>query len=227
MAGLITNYGTLKDAIAEELDRYDLTQYLPRFVQLGEQRIYREVRAEKMQHSFGAVDVTNTISSGTLEVPSDFLELKFMYLNTTPTQPIEQVSLQQLIDAYPTRAASGRPRAVALDSANSATGQSFGRKFRFGPYPDSDYSVLGTYYRQMTLLHTGVDTATPSEFFTDNPELFLSASIVNARGYVDASDQRMHAVLDRHEASYREMKDWLNNYQRREQRSTAMRTRVR
>lgn len=76
----ITNYGTLKAAVASWLNRADLTASIPDFVKLAEQRIYygggepfasQPLRIPAMQ-----ARTTGTISSGSISFPTDMLELQ-------------------------------------------------------------------------------------------------------------------------------------------------------
>ncbi len=77
---MITNYGTLRAAVASWLKRSDLTTHIPDFVKLAEQRIYygggepmasQPLRIPAMQSR-----TTGTISSGSIDYPTDTLELQ-------------------------------------------------------------------------------------------------------------------------------------------------------
>jgi hypothetical protein len=76
---------------------------------------------------------------------------------------------------YPTRSSTSKPYYMAIEGAN----------FIFGPYPDSDYSVVGTYYAKPTSVLVSATT-----FFTDNPDLYLWASLVELEPFMK-NDKRI------------------------------------
>ena len=73
----LTNYTTIKAVIQDYLDRSDLASQLTDFMTLAENRIYRDLRVSAMETALSA-----TISSGTIAVPTGYLEMKYAYINT-------------------------------------------------------------------------------------------------------------------------------------------------
>ena len=67
----IANYSDLKTAVANWLNRSDLTSYVSDIVMLGEAKIYRELRIRAMETA-----LSDTIASGVIAVPSDYIEMK-------------------------------------------------------------------------------------------------------------------------------------------------------
>ena len=74
---MITSFSTLKVAIADWLDRDDLGSEIDTFIALMEAKLYRELRIQAMETAFN-----ETISSGAVSLPSGYLEVKHLYLDT-------------------------------------------------------------------------------------------------------------------------------------------------
>lgn len=167
----ITNYNELKTSIKNWLERSDIDSYIPDFITLAEKRIYRDLRLVTME-----TQLSVTISSGKASVPSDFLELKHARINGNPSQPLEVRDAEWIYRKYPTRSSDAKPIFVGYDSSALV----------FGPYPDSNYTVNGTYYAEMTSLSTTVTT----NWFMDNaPDLLLFASLAEAEPFLGMDER--------------------------------------
>ena len=167
----LSTYSDLTGAVASWLHRSDLTSIIPDFVRLGEMRIYREVRCKAMEKALSVALV-----SGVATVPSDYLELKFSYLDGTPIKPLTGASAPQLYAKYPLRSGSGEPVMIARDGSN----------FVFGPFPGTGYTVKGIYYAQPTAIETAVDT-----LFTKSPDLYLFAALCESAPYTKSPDVQL------------------------------------
>lgn len=163
---VITDYDSLKTAIDDFMARSDLTTFTPNFIEEGEERIYNEMRTSDME-----VALSSTISSGVISVPSTYIEMKQAYIDGSPTAPLRRVSLPELYQRYPTRSSDAKPCVFAREGSN----------FIFGPYPDSGYTVKGTYYSRLANLSAGNTT----NWLTDKyPYLILSAALVNGFQFI-------------------------------------------
>lgn len=178
----IANYSDLKTAVANWLNRSDLTSYVSDIVMLGEAKIYRELRIRAMETA-----LSDTIASGVIAVPSDYIEMKHAYVDGSSTESLQRVSLERMYETYPTRSADGKPKFYAREAGN----------FIFGPYPDSGYTVKGVYYKRMTALS---DSNTTNWFTTNAPDILLWASLVEAEAFIK-NDPRLPMWKDRYEES--------------------------
>lgn len=160
----IVNYTELQSAVSSWLHRADLSGIVPDLITFGEKRIFRNVRCRSMESS-----LSGTISSGVLTVPSDYLELKYAYLDTTPVSTLKRSSASQILTQYPLRVSDRKPTCIARDGTN----------FIFGPYPDSDYDVKGIYYAKPTSIATATNA-----LFTDNQDLYLFAALCESAPYI-------------------------------------------
>lgn len=192
----ITSYSELKTACANWLARADLTTYIPDFITLAEARIYRELKVRQMETA-----LSSAIASGVLTVPTGYLEMKWAYVNGSPIKALRRASLEELYSQYPTRASDGKPAVFAREGEN----------FIFGPYPDSAYTIKGTYYKKLTALS---DANTTNWLITDAPDLILFASLTEAKAFL-MDDNRIPLW----EARYQSAKDRIQSQDKKEEYS--------
>jgi hypothetical protein len=184
----ISNYTALTGAVAAWLDvgTADISAVVSDLVLTAEKRIMRELRTPDME-----VALSDSITTGgLLPVPSDYIEMKFAYVDANPTQYIQMVSPSYIYERYPTRSGSGKPIVMARDGAN----------FIFGRYPDSSYTIKGTYYSHLTAVET---SANP--LFTANPDLYLFACLAESEPII-GRDRRIQIW----ESKYRMVKELVN-----------------
>jgi hypothetical protein len=166
---VITSYSTLLTEVASWLARSDLTAAIPGFVQNFEERFYRNPRNYgQWMHSALSVSFSSTAT-----VPSDFLALRVAYLDGESNRPLQQSTLEQVLQQYP-RSISGRPKWIALD----------GTGFIFGPVPDGTYTLNGTYYAKPTVLRSYASDAAAHWLIVNAPDLLLYGSLMEAQPYV-------------------------------------------
>jgi hypothetical protein len=160
------NYAELKNAIVEAIDsRTDLTDLLPFFIKNTEDEVAK-LRTRHLEKA-----LSDTISSNVIAVPSDYIELKHARVDISSDQWLERLSLDQMYRKFPRGSGTGIPRAIARDVGN----------FIFGPEPDSDYTILGTYYARPTRLAANADT---NDLLTDYPNLYLFGGLREAAHYL-------------------------------------------
>lgn len=160
----LASYADLQAAVTSFTHRSDLASIIPDLITIAEKRIFREVRIRVMETAF-----SGTIANGVIALPSDYLDLKFAYINATPTSQLDRMAASQIYAKWPERTASGKPNAIARQGSN----------FIFGPYPDSSYAVAGIYYAQPV----GIAT-TANALFTANPDLYLFATLAETAPYI-------------------------------------------
>lgn len=167
----ITDYSSLQTEIASWLHRTDLTTTIQGIISLAEARIYRELRVRQMETA-----LSSTISSGIIAVPTGYLELKYAYIDGSPVRRLQRKDAEWIYTAFPTRSSDGKPLYIARDGTN----------FIFGPYPDSTYTVKGSYYKKLDAL-SGSNTS--NWLTTDVPDLILFASLCECAPYIGDDDR--------------------------------------
>jgi len=96
---MITNYGELKAAIANWLDRTDLTSKIPDFIQLAEARFFRVLRCPGNEQ--WAAYPASSLNTQTFQIPNDYLECKILMYGDKPLRRITDVQYLQLNSASP------------------------------------------------------------------------------------------------------------------------------
>lgn len=168
----ITTYAELKTATASYLNRSDLTDQIPLFIRLAEIRIYRDLRIRPMEAT-----LSTAISSGVIALPTGYVEMKNARIDGSPSSPLIRKDAEFIYHRYPTRSSDGKPIYFAREAENLI----------FGPYPDSAYTVKGTYYKKLPALSA---SNTTNWFITDAPDLLLFGALLQAMPYLD-NDARL------------------------------------
>lgn len=149
--------------------------------------------------------LSDTIASGVLAVPSDYVELKYAYVTTTPITWLKRVPPEQIYSEFPSRSGSAIPRLIAREASN----------FIFGPYPAA-YTVAGIYYARLTILNA---TDPTTNWFTINaPDVLLYGSLLEAEPFIK-DDPRIPVWRE----AFREAVKSVVDEERRESRSGSVR----
>lgn len=152
----------IQDAVSADI--------IPDLIRLGELWIFRKARTRDMETALNV-----TMSNGVATVPSDYVGLKHARIDGTPSRPLKLKPTKYIIENYPQRSADGKPSFIGID----------GSSFIFGPFPDSNYTVLGIYYATPTSIATSANAV-----FLDNPDLYLYAAICEMEPYLK-NDKRV------------------------------------
>ncbi len=181
-----TNYTALKSVVADYLARTDLTAQIPDFITLAELRLKRDLRIRQMLQ---VATATMTVSDSTVALPSDFLAIREIHLNTNPASSLEYLSPTSFFsNAFTTNL--GKPTKYTVLAA----------EFQFAPIPDSAHVVQILYYATPTPLSSSVSS---NVFLSTCPDLLLYAALGEAEPYLinDARIQTWAALYDRGLAS--------------------------
>lgn len=157
---IITNYATLKTAVADYLARSDLTTFIPNFVQAAERKLNSKLN---LRNEESALSVS--VTSGAGAVPADFKALKIAYVDEAPLTVLRWMELNKLYDEYPVRSGAETPSFISREGTN----------FVFGPYP-KDFTLSGVYYAKSDSL----ETTDPSWYVTNHPEALLYGALMEA-----------------------------------------------
>ena len=156
----ITTYAELQTAIADWLARCDLTARIPDFITLFEASACRELRVRPTETT-----ATITTTSGTGNLPADFLGFRRVTWNGATPRDLEYVHPVWLAQQYPTSAA-GTPAVYTIE----------GGSIKVRPIDDSGLSVL---YRAKTAAASGA----LNWLFTNHPDAYLFGSLAEAYMY--------------------------------------------
>jgi len=183
----------LKDAIADWLDRSDLTARIPDFITLAEARISRELRIRPME-----VRSTMDTTSGQkyFNLPGGYLQMRNIQLNTNPTAPLEYITPEMLDRLYGS-STTGKPRAYSL----------IGDEIQLAPIPDSDYTVEMAFYEKFTPLGDGTSGTVTTNWLTTNaPDVLLYGALLEAEPFIK-NDERIGLWLNAYNGAVKKIQD--------------------
>ena len=163
----ITNFGTLKTAIADTLDRQDLTSVIPQFVSLAQAQFNRKIRSHR-QITRGSL----TIDAQFEALPADWLETIRITMDANPIRVLTQISMDDLT-RYRT-AIDNTTDAPVYFSHN-------GTDIELFPTPSTSYTGEITYYAKVTALSADADT---NWLLTNNPDVYLYGALVHTAPYL-------------------------------------------
>jgi hypothetical protein len=178
----ITNYGTLKTALADFAERGDLTTQLPYFVDYAQQEIARNLRA-----SVNTVAADITISSGVIAVPSDYQAIRRLYLSTTPVRTIAICSPETLAEVNAEFSTGTYPTHVSVQGSN----------FWFAPNVGATYTGKLLYWATPAAMSNDSDT---NAVLTEYPFLYLYGALAELFRFMvdpraDQWEQRFQGLL--------------------------------
>lgn len=178
----ITNYASLQTTISSYLARTDLTSQIPDFVRLAEVRLRRDLRIRQMLKS---ATTTTTGGDATVSLPTDFLQLRSLFVDGRPVQPVEYLS-----------PAIFYSNARVMESGLPIFYTILASEFKFAPIPDTNYTLQILYYASPEFLG---DTNPSNDFLATCPDLLLYGSLIEAEPYLmnDARIQLWSAMYDR------------------------------
>jgi hypothetical protein len=163
--GIITNYGDLKTAVGDEINRKNLVDKIPGFIRRAEKMVNRELRVPAMEEI-----ATGTLSSSTLALPSLFLEtIDLMVNNGAKYVPLVRNEYRRVRESQGNT--SGIPKYyVERDE-----------EIIVAPGPDSSYAYELLYYKSFADFSADSDT----NWVIDNaPELYLYGALVDANAFL-------------------------------------------
>jgi hypothetical protein len=175
-------YTELKDAIADWLDRSDLTSRIPDFIALAEARINRELRIRPMEVRSTMV---TTVDQQYFNLPGGYIQMRNIQLNTNPTTPLEYITPEMLDRLYGSTT-TGKPRAYTL----------IGDEIQLAPIPDSAYQIEMAFYEKFTALGDGTSGTVTSNWLTTNaPDVLLYGALMEAEPFIK-NDERIPVWLN-------------------------------
>lgn len=182
----ITTYSELKTAVADFLNRDDLTSAIPNFVSLAEASLNRRMRSPEM-----VTRATVTVDAEYENRPADWMETIRYQVNTNPITVLEFVTPEEAIIQKTKFSVSGVPLFFST----------VGTQFQHIPAPDGSYTGELMYYARVPGLS---DSNTSNWLLTANPDIYLYATLVQSAPYLK-EDERIGvwaSILERLMAEY-------------------------
>lgn len=154
----VYDYNSLKQAVQDWFARSDLGNWIDYFIQIAEADIYRDIFTGNQGKGVQAIEapLSATISNGVAALPTGYLGMKIMLISLNgQTFEVERKTPEFIYTQYPDQTAAGTPQYFAR----------LGQNFVFGPFPDSAYTLTGTYWQKS------------NQLTTMNPQTWMTATI--------------------------------------------------
>lgn len=198
----IANYTDLVSAVGDWLKDTTLTARIPDFIALAEARLNRSLTTSEAEVS-KTTSVANSIT-----LPDDFSQIVAIWLQSSPVDWLEPVSLQELRTRYPSNQ-SGTPVCFALNAGDIILGP---------PPSDTGDLIVMTYYAQLT----PITASSPTNWLlTTHPDAYLFGTLLQAEFY-GWNDERLPTI----KAAWDSIIDEINGLSSRKRYSGPIRMRA-
>ena len=179
----ITTYAELKTAIANELDRSDISAEIIDFITLAESYIHHGGRGgDPLRGREMETEASISVAANVYALPSDYLGVIDVTAKTSPLRQLDVISKRAANDIYATRT-TGYPNHYYVVGSNITV----------LPYTSADIEL--TYYQEIPAL---ADDNTSNWLLAKMPNLYLRASLMEAGIFLrdDALAAPMKALTD-------------------------------
>jgi len=169
----ISTYTELKTAVANWLDRDDLTDRIPEFIALAEARFNRVLRLRSMEAKYTA----NTVAGQrNLALPASYIQMRNFQVNTSPLTTLSYVT-PEIYDRLWGGSTSGTPQfyTILVDEVS------------LGPIPASVQEVEMLFYKKFDNLSGSVAT---NWLITNGPDIYLYGAMLEAEPFI-MNDERV------------------------------------
>ena len=163
----LTTYAELQSAIADFLNRDDLTSVIPTFITLAEADMKRRIRHWRMEKRSTAVLDTQYSA-----LPTDFIEpIRLQVTDTAPSQ-LELINMSEMIDRRNLQNdTAGRPLYYTIiDGA-----------IEVYPTPDSNYTLEMVYYSAFDALSASIAS---NWILQRHPDVYLYGALAHSAPYL-------------------------------------------
>lgn len=180
----ISTYAELQTATANWLDRTDLTDRIPEFIDLAESTFNRTIR----NHRMITKNDSYSLDSRYVNLPTDTLEVIRIVVDVSPQITLQYLTPEEIAEMRGSNS-SGRPQYYTVIGGST-------NQIELLRSPDQTYTSSIVYYTKIPALS---DSATTNWLLTNNPDIYLFGTLVEAFPYL-MNDERMpmwNARLDK------------------------------
>ncbi len=160
---MIDSYSALQTALNSWAMLSESAADLQTFIGLAEAKFKRMIRHREMEN-----ETNLAVSSMTTALPSGFISVRYIYLDTDPKKPLQYVSRGQFFDSW-AGSSGGEPDVYSISGSNIIV----------GPGPDSAYTVKLGYLEWISLS----DSITSNWLLASYPDVYLQASLAELYRY--------------------------------------------
>lgn len=164
----LQNYNGMVNSIMSRMDRTDIESDIPDFLYLAEREMERLILSP-----YRETTTTLTVNAATIDLPSDFKQLRSLTLATDPKRNLQQVTPSVISSNWPATT-TGVPEAFAI----------VGETLLFAPAPDASYTANAIYIRRIPAL----TAANPSNWVLDaNSDIYFFGALM--QGFAHVGDE--------------------------------------
>lgn len=178
----ISNYTELQTAVANWLDRDDLTDRIPEFIALAEARFNRVLRLRSMETKQTASTVA---AQRNYALPTNYIQMRNFQLNTNPLTTLSYVT-PEIYDRLWGGSSGGTPKFYTI----------LADEISLGPIPGSVITMEMLFYKKFDNLSGSVAT---NWLITNAPDIYLYGTMLEAEPFI-MNDERVQlwaAALER------------------------------
>ena len=163
----ISTYTELQTAVANWLDRDDMSARIPEFIALTEARFNRILRIRAME-----TEAEQATSAGvrTYSLPTDYRQMRTVHLTTNPITAMSYIT-PEIMDRIWSGSTQGKPTTYTIKGGN----------IYVGPAPDVIYTLMFLYYKKIPALTALAPT---NDILTDAPDVYLYGSLLEAEPFL-------------------------------------------
>jgi hypothetical protein len=188
----IANYSELNTAVANWLDRDDLTDRIPEFIALCEARFNRLLRIRAMEYKQTASTVAGQRN---LALPTGFIQMRNLQMNETPIVPMQYVT-PEIYDRLYGSTLTGTPQMYTI----------IADEIQLGPIPGSVLTIEMLFYKKFDALTSAAST---NWMIINAPDVYLYGCLLEAEPFI-MNDPRVQLWAAAFEQSITSMQEQDN-----------------
>ena len=188
----IANYSELNTAVANWLDRDDLTDRIPEFIALCEARFNRLLRIRAMEYKQTASTVAGQRN---LALPTGFIQMRNLQMNETPIVPMQYVT-PEIYDRLYGSTLTGTPQMYTI----------IADEIQLGPIPGSVLTIEMLFYKKFDALTSAAST---NWMIINAPDVYLYGCLLEAEPFI-MNDPRVQLWATAFEQSITSMQEQDN-----------------
>jgi len=169
----ISTYAELQTAVANWLDRDDLTDRIPEFIALAEARMNRVLRIRLMEAKYTASTVGGQRNYA---LPASYIQMRNLQVNTTPIRPCQYVT-PEIYDRLYGSTLTGTPEIYTIVAD----------EVQLGPIPAGVQTIEMLFYKKISALSVANTT---EAMLTANPDIYLYGALLEAEPFI-MNDERV------------------------------------
>ena len=164
----ISNYTELQTAVANWLDRDDLSARIPEFIGLCEARFNRSLRIRAMETL--DTSVSTVADTKTIALPTGYVQMRDIHITGDPLVQLQYVT-PEIMNRIHAGSVAGRPEVYTI----------IGENIVLGPTPDAVYSTSMLYYKTFDALS---DSSPTNWVITNAPDVYLYGTLLEAEPFL-------------------------------------------